>query len=303
MLIKPELYERILAKKKKLASLRPLPKIALQRLKEQFEVEATYNSNAIEGNSLTLRETQLVLERGLTISGKNIREHLEAKNHKDAMHYLEIAVKKPLGEDAIKQIHKIILGEIWENEAGKYRKTNVHITGSTHKPPHWEKVYSLMKDYINYITKNPDKLTSVELAGMLHYKFVAIHPFADGNGRTARLLMNLFLMKSGFPPAMVLNSERKWYYNVLKSADAGEVNHFVDFNAKTIERRLDVYLQTFAGIKYISLEKAAKGTLFSQDYLSLLARKGKLDAVKFGRNWMTTKKAVEDYIKKHARSS
>jgi len=301
MLIKEELYKRILEKKKRLDSLRPLPKIALQRLKERFEVEATYNSNAIEGNSLTLRETQLVLERGLTISGKSLREHFEVTNHREAMRAIETIAAKMISEDSIKQIHKLILKGIWDEEAGKYRKENVRITGAIRTPPQWEKVNTLMRKFVEHINKNSDSLNKVELAGMLHYNFVAIHPFADGNGRTARLLMNLFLMKNGFPPTMILNAERKWYYNVLRSADSGDIKYVLDFIAKAVERGLDMYLEVFASIEYISLADAAKGSPFSQEYLSLLARSGKLDAVKFGRNWLTTKAAVKNYIRKHGR--
>ncbi len=155
-----------------------------------------------------------------------------------------------------------------------------------------------MKSFIEYVTKNPDDLSVIEMAAVLHYKLVEIHPFVDGNGRTARLVMNLFLMKHGFPITIVLKNDRKKYYQTLKEADKGDTKPFIDFIGYCINRSLDIYLSAFKrGMEYISIEEAAKATTYTQEYLSLLARKGKLDAIKLGRNWVVTKKAVQDYIR------
>ena len=156
-----------------------------------------------------------------------------------------------------------------------------------------------MKEFAEYAGTNPENLNHVEFAAMIHYKLVEIHPFIDGNGRVSRLLMNLLLMKHGYPITIVLKVDRKKYYDALKEADKGNIKPFFNFIGYSVNRSLDIYLSTFKkGLEYVSLAQAARGTPYSQEYLSLLARKGRLDAVKLGRNWVTTKKAVEGYMKK-----
>lgn len=295
-----KLYAKILKKKKELDKLRPLPRAALQELKKQFEIELTYNSNAIEGNSLTLRETQLVLEHGITVKGKSLREHFEAINHKEAIVFIEQSFKEEISENLIKKLHKLILEKIYDEAKGQYRKENVRILGAIKSPPQAVKVPKLMKEFIEYIKKNPEKLNPLEFAAMLHYKLVEIHPFIDGNGRVSRLLMNLLLMKHRYPITIILKVDRKKYYTTLKEADQGNIKPFLDFIGSAVNRSLDIYLSSFKkGLEYISLAQAAKRTPYSQEYLSLLSRKGKLDAIKLGRNWVTTKKAVQEYTKKH----
>jgi len=312
MLIDPTLYKRIKEKKKRLNSLRPLPQTALSKLKEQFAIEMTYHSNAIEGNTLTLRETQLVIQEGLTIAGKSLREYLEAINHKEAIDFLEDLVKekKPITEALIRQIHFLILTKINDREAGKYRSVQVRITGTNYLPPQSFEVPSLMRDFIKWLRKNERKIDPIELAAFSHFKLVHIHPFIDGNGRSARLLMNLILVKKGYPPAIILKADRKKYYRVLDRAHRGNFAPFVNFIARSIERSLNLYLDAFEirktkkeaiRKKYISLAEAARGTPYSQEYLSLLARQGKIDAFKLKRNWLTTKEAIERYIKSRER--
>jgi Fic family protein len=292
-----KLLQKIDSKKKDLDKHRPLPREVLEELRKQFEIELTYNSNAIEGNSLTLNETKLVLEHGITIKGKSLREHFEAINHKEAIVFVEDVLKGPITEDLAKKLNGTVLEKI-DDRGGRYRDINVRILGAVKSPPQAEKVPGLMKEFIDYAQTNPEKLNPVEFAAMLHYKFVVIHPFVDGNGRVARLLMNLVLMKHGYPITIVLKVDRKKYYDCLKKADLGDVRPFVNFIGYCVNRSLGIYLSAFRkGMEYISLAEAAKGTPYSQDYISLLARKGKVDAVKLGRNWMTTKKAVQDYIK------
>lgn len=296
-MIDKKLYQKIESKKEELDKRRPLPKAVLDELRKQFEIELTYNSNAIEGNSLTLNETKLVLEHGITIKGKSLREHFEAINHKEAIVFVEDVLKGPLTEDLIKKLNDIVLSKI-DGRKGRYRDINVRILGAIKSPPQAEKVPRLMKELVGYAQANPEKLNPVEFAAMLHYKFVVIHPFVDGNGRVARLLMNLLLMKRGYPITIVLKVDRKKYYDCLKKADLGDVKPFINFIGYCVNRSLDIYLSAFRkGMEYISLAEAAKATPYSQDYLSLLARKGKIDAVKLGRNWMTTKKAISDYMK------
>lgn len=300
MIIDKELYERIIKKKKELDALRPLPKSVLEKLRKQFAIELAYNSNAIEGNTLTLRETKLVIEEGITIKGKSLREHFEAINHQHAFEFLEgiIKPKTQITEQILKNIHKIILTEIDTEYAGKYRDINVRILGAIKSPPRFEKIPKKMKEYISYINSNPEKLNIIELAAIIHYRLVEIHPFTDGNGRVSRLLMNLFLMGRGYPVTMILKVDRKKYYDRLKKADTGDIKPFIEFIGRSVERSLNLYLDTFKkGQKYISLAKASKGSPYSQEYLSLLARKGRIEAIKLGRNWFIKKEAIKNYIK------
>jgi Fic family protein len=298
MLMEKTLHGRIERKKRELDALRPLPKSALERLRHQFAIELAYNSNAIEGNTLTLRETQMVIEEGITIKGKPLREHFEAINHQKAFELLENLVKKKakLSEDVIRELHGLVLAGIDDENAGIYRGTNVRILGAVKSPPRFEKVSRLMKEFVGYVRENPDKLNAVEMAAVIHYRLVEIHPFTDGNGRTARLVMNLWLMRRGYPVTMVLKVDRKKYYDRLKKADKGEVKPFADFIGRNVERSLDLYLDAFkSGEDYVTLAEAAKGTPYSQEYLSLLARKGRIEAIKIGRNWHVKRGVVRNY--------
>jgi len=299
--LREEIYQRILEKKKQLDSIRPLPKTAVQKLRHEFELEWTYNSNAIEGNSLTLQETRLVIEEGITIGNKSMREHFEAINHKKAIDYVEEFVKKEkkIKEQDVLQLHNLIMKNIDVRERGQYRTGNVYIAKANFTPVDAMQVRGLMLDFYDYISKNPEKLNPVELAAVAHFKFVNIHPFVDGNGRTARLIMNLLIMQHGFPNVVILNTDRKVYYARLRLADKGNVSPFVEFVAKSVERSLGIYLRALKkGVpENISLQEATKYCNYSQEYLSLLARKGKLDAIKIGRNWVVTKQAILDYIK------
>lgn len=293
-------FERLIRKKAELDSLRPLPKSVLANLRTQFAIELAYNSNAIEGNTLTLKETRMVIEEGITIKGKPLREHFEAINHQKAFDFLEglVKPKTEIREDEIKGIHRIILTGIDDDYAGRYRDVNVRILGAIKSPPRFEKVPGRMGEYAERVMKNPDGLDVIEMATFIHYGLAEIHPFIDGKGRTARLLMNLFLMKNGFPVNMVLKVDRKKYYDRLKSADEGEMKPFMGFIGRAVERSLDLYLDTFKkGPGYVSLAEAAKGTPYSQEYLSLLARRGRIEAAKMGRNWFIKKDAIKRYTK------
>lgn len=303
MIIDKVLYERITRKKKRLDSLKPLSEAVLAKLRENFSIELAYNSNAIEGNTLTLRETRLVIEEGLAIKGKPLREHFEAINHQKAFEYMESILKgKDISEETIKRIHKMILNEINNEHAGRYRDANVKITGAAKVPPRFERVPGRMSEFVVYVNSNPEKLNDIELASMIHYRFVEIHPFIDGNGRCARLLMNLFLMRRGYPVTMILKVDRKKYYDRLRKADRGDIKPLVDFTGRNVERSLDLYLDSFErGGGFLSLAEAAKGTCYSQEYLSLLARKGRIEAHKIGRNWFIKRQALEKYIKSRKR--
>ena len=266
-------------------------------------MELTYNSNAIEGNSLSLSETKLVLEEGITIGGKSLKEHLEATNHSKAIDFVESLVKKPkIEEQDVLNLHAIILDRIDQENAGFYRRGAVRISGTDYSLPNAAKVPKLMQEVYSLLNTNGGE--PIEAAAMIHQRFVDIHPFIDGNGRTARLLLNLYLMRNGYPPVILLRVERKKYIRTIME---GQLNNdyapFVNFIAKAVERSLDIYLDAL-GInqkEYLTLAEAAKisRNSYSEEYLSLLARNGKIGAIKFGRNWKITKEALEEYEKEH----
>lgn len=230
--------------KTELDSKRPIPKETLKSLKESINLEWTYNSNGIEGNTLTLRETQVVLE-GITIGGKSIKEHLEAINHERAIIYLEDLVKdnKPITEWNIKSIHQLILKGIDDENAGRYRRENVTIKGAVHIPPDYTKIPELMEKLIlNYETWN--KYHPIIQAALLHGELVKIHPFVDGNGRISRLIMNLDLMNHGYNPVIVKKENRLEYYEALdKAHTTGNYTDFVKLINKLEIEMLNKYLE------------------------------------------------------------
>jgi Fic family protein len=299
-LIEERIHERIIAKKLQLDNCRPLSEDIIRRLHRNMEIEYTYNSNAIEGNTLTLRETQLVIREGMTISGKSLNEHLEAKNHPKAIEYIENLTEcDHLTEDDILKVHEMIFSGILEN-AGNYRNAQVYIEGSDYIPPPAFEVTVLMKELLEWLEKNPQELRPIEITGVFHYKLVSIHPFDDGNGRIARLLMNLLLIRHGYPLTVIRNIDRRRYYDTLRKADRGELKPFVNFVARCVEQSLDLYLNAVEPSdqenKFLSLADASKLTPYSQEYLSLLARRGIIAATKIGKNWHVTPRALNDYL-------
>jgi Fic family protein len=304
-MIAPRLFERIERKKSELDELRPLPAAAVRRLDEQLAIEWTYNSNAIEGSTLTLKETQLILETGLTIGGKSLREHLEAINHKEAIDYVESLARGegPITPADVRRVHALVLDKIDDDNAGRYRKVPVYITGAAHRPPEPSAVDRLMNEWGKWVAGGARKLHSVERAAIAHHRLVSIHPFIDGNGRTARLVMNLLLMRDGYPPTIIERANRRQYYSVLAQADQGDAEPLVNLVARAVERGLTIYLEAVVPREkppepedeWILLSEAAEGTPYSQESLSLLARLGRLEAVKRGRVWYSTRRAVEEY--------
>ena len=187
--------------KEQLSALRPLPEEALKKIQDALDIEYTYESNRIEGNTLTLQETALVVNEGVTISGKSMREHLEAINHAEAISYIKDIAKQDIeiSERTIKEIHALILHGIDRENAGRYRTVPVMISGSTHMPPQPYLIEKQMEDFIlRFKQMEAEKVHPVLIAAYLHDELVRIHPFIDGNGRTSRLLMNLYLLRHGY---------------------------------------------------------------------------------------------------------
>ncbi len=237
-------FEAIDKKKELLDQHRPLSKHTLKSLRENMLLEWTYNSNAIEGNTLTLSETKVVLE-GITIGGKTMREHLEVINHKEAILFLEETApkKEPLSEWYIRNLHRLILKSIDDENAGVYRSENVIISGAKHRPPEHFLIKERMERMMAEYNGQWQKLHSIERAALLHGEFVKIHPFIDGNGRTARLLLNFELLKSGYPPAIIKTEIRPRYYEVLDLAHTlGDYSNFIELVAECVETSLDLWL-------------------------------------------------------------
>lgn len=239
---KESLIPIILEKVEILKSKRPLTEGELERLNEEFLTEYTYNSNAIEGNTLTLRETDLVL-RGLTIDKKSLKEHLEVIGHRDAFDYVRqlVSEKCEISEKIIKEIHYLVLADKREDR-GVYRKVPVRIMGAAHETakPHliMEQMHKLIEEYKN---SNEDIVTKL---ARFHIEFEAIHPFIDGNGRTGRLLVNLELMKAGYPPIDIKFTDRLKYYNAFDEYhEKNNLSAMSDMFAMYLNESLDLYLE------------------------------------------------------------
>jgi Fic family protein len=300
-------FDRLYDKMAVLKQSRPLPTVALQKIKETLSVEWTYNSNSIEGNTLTLQETQMVLQEGITVKGKSLREHFEAKNHEKAINFLFSIVEEDYELRAIDilSLHSLVLNLIEEDFAGRIRNGGVRIVGANFIPPNANKVSDLLDELIDFVKTNPLQMNDIELATVFHHKFVWIHPFFDGNGRAVRLAMNLLLMRKGFPPAIILSTDRKKYYDALNQANNGNYQKLMLLMCQAQERTLNIYLSSLPDNDYdfqeISSIVNEPNSPYGQEYISLLARQGKIDAHKEGRNWFTTKKAIEDYIENRQR--
>ena len=236
------LLDMIDRKMKELETRRPLTEGEVERLREQFVVEYTYNSNAIEGNTLTLRETDLVL-RGLTIDQKPLKDHMEAVGHKEAFEFISELVndKVPMSEGIIKQIHYLVLADK-KDDRGVYRRVPVRIMGAQHEPVQPYLIQPKMEQLLIEFVESTEHI--VTKLARFHIEFEGIHPFIDGNGRTGRLLVNLELMKAGFPPIDIKFTDRIAYYNAF---DEYNIKHNLSamekLFARYVNERLDMYLK------------------------------------------------------------
>ena len=245
-----ELLKEVDALKEQLSTLRPLPEEALRKIQDALDIEYTYESNRIEGNTLTLQETALVVNEGVTISGKSMREHLEAINHTEAISYIKDIAKQDIeiSERTIKEIHALILHGIDRENAGRYRTVPVMISGSTHMPPQPYLIEKQMEDFmIRFKQMEEEKVHPVLVAAYLHDELVRIHPFIDGNGRTSRLLMNLYLLRHGYVIITLKgsNDAKVSYYMVLEKSHTEHLPE--DFQKLVIEAEI-VALQKYLSI-------------------------------------------------------
>ena len=236
------LLELIDKKLKILNNMRPLTEGEVERLTEDFMVEYTYNSNAIEGNTLTLRETDMVL-KGLTVGQKPLKDHIEAVSHKEAFYFILDLVKekRDLSESIIKQIHFLVLGDK-KDDRGVYRKVPVRIMGASHEPVQPYLIEPMMESLLIDYKSSQDNL--INKLAKFHIEFEAIHPFIDGNGRTGRLLVNLELMKNGYPPIDIKFTDRIKYYDAFEEYHKkNNIKAMENLFASYVNERLDEYIK------------------------------------------------------------
>jgi Fic family protein len=297
--------ERLDKKKSIIDRLRPLPNIVIQSITEALTLEWTHHSTGIEGNSLTLQETKVVLEEGMTIKGKSLREHFEVVNHHEAIDFIIKLAKigYKINERDILDTHTLVLEKIQKEWAGRYRTSGVRIGGANFVPPNALKVSDLMQELMDWVNASED-LHPLVRATVFHHRFVYIHPFFDGNGRTVRLLFNLLLMKDGYPPAVILKNDRKKYYDALNKANKGDYSKLFLLVLQAAERSLNIYVNALTNnddYKPIVQIVNESQSPYGQEYISLLARRGKIDAYKENGVWYTTEEAITDYITKRKR--
>ena len=241
---KPTVFEEIKRKKELLSTMRPLTKGEVERLREEFMIEFTYNSNAIEGNTLTLKETAMALE-GMTIDQKPLKDHMEAIGHRDAFLFVQDIAEKniPISESVIKQIHSLVLIDRPEDK-GTFRRIPVRIMGAYTEPVQPYRIEPKLQELLIENEKQKNTMNDIERIALFHLKFEGIHPFIDGNGRTGRLLMNLDLIRCGYPPINVKFADRKRYYDAFDAYYLEESpKKMVNLIAEYVNERLDDYLK------------------------------------------------------------
>ncbi|MBL6988903.1 MAG: Fic family protein [Bacteriovoracaceae bacterium] len=267
-------YVKIDKKLSKLNRLRPFNPMLERLIQDQLMLQWTYNSNAIEGNTLTYKETSFYLLRGLTAKGKSIEEHLEISNHKDAITFLEEIIKEKvfkISEKLIKEVHQILFRGIDQIKVGypgreqlisiaggSYKDQDNHVLkaeGTIHYYTLAVAVSAEMGQMIKWANSNFKKIHPIEFAAKIHHEIVKIHPFTDGNGRVARLIMNLILMYNHYPPAIIRNEEKSIYYDALEKADSGDLRPFVRIVQNEVEKTIDLILSTADGKKSDTLNK------------------------------------------------
>lgn len=232
--------------KARLSDMRPLPADALKKIEDALAIEYTYESNRIEGNTLTLQETELVVNEGVTISGKSMREHLEAINHAEAIDYIKDFAKSDIeiSERTIKEIHALVLHGINRENAGRYRTVPVLISGSRHTPPQPYLIEKQMEDFILHFQKlKTQGVHPILIAAYLHDELVRIHPFIDGNGRTSRLLMNLYLLQNGYT---IVN---------LKGDNEDKISYYKSLEASHVDNNPEAFQQLVTEAEKASLER------------------------------------------------
>lgn len=295
----PRLARRLAEKKAALDRYRPLAPQIVRRLHDDLRVLLTYHSNAIEGNTLSLRETQLIIEHGVTVGGHSLREYLEATNHAEAFGYLLTLAdaRTPITAETILELHRLTMENILD-DAGHFRRTAVSIRGARLTPPPAAQVPGLIAEWAAWVAGKGEQYEPIVRAAIAHHGFEAVHPFEDGNGRAGRLLLNLMLMRAHYPPALLLRDWRIGYIQALSSADTGNYRALANLIGRAVEGGLDLYLAACAtepDSEYVSLAELARISGYAAPHLGWLVRQGRLEAVKRGGRWYSTVAAVERY--------
>jgi len=218
-----DILKKIDSIKAALDGYRPFPDHAVKQLRDYYRIGLTYSSNAIEGNTLTESETKVIIEEGLTIGGKSLREHFEAIGHAKAYDHIYSILDKPISEEHVLTLHRLFFQQIDSENAGKYRQKNVIITGTDYLPPDYRRVPELMKKHTENLNRKMKSEHSLEQVSDLHAEFEAIHPFTDGNGRIGRLLLSILTMKSGYCPVIIPPIRRAEYIAKLQKTNKGDL--------------------------------------------------------------------------------
>ena len=292
------LARRLAQKKKKLDDYRPLPPFTVQRLHKDLRLMLTYHSNAIEGNTLSLAETQMVLEYGITADGHPLREFLEATNHAEAFDALSKLAETQITGNTVCALHQLVMDKI-DPQAGELRTVQVYIRGADFTPPPGRDVPQYLQQWVHWLTnENALQYETVTRAAIAHHDFEAIHPFTDGNGRVGRLLLNLMLLQDGYPPALILREWRSRYIQALHAAHFSDYTPLIDLVGLAVEHAFDLYLEACveSTAHLLPLQNLAREFSMSVDYLGQLARKGKIEATKRGQYWYATREAVQGYL-------
>ena len=300
--LEPRLQERLAAKKNELDSFRPLTPSLVKQLHEELRVALTYHSNAIESNTLSLHETKMVVEYGLTIGGHNLREHLEATNHAEAFDQLQVLVgqpQQPLTLEIVTDLHRLVMDKI-DPQAGKFRSNYVHITGALGEPPP-RAVARRVEEWLDWLNSHNNESKDyhpVVYSAIAHQGFEAVHPFSDGNGRTGRLILNFLLMRGGYPPALVLKDWRGAYITALRNGDEGNYAPLANLIGRSVESSFDTYLDAcrhFPEELHLPLSELARTSGYDVNYLGGLVRQGHLEATKRKGRWYSTVVALAKY--------
>jgi len=244
-----------------LQAMRPLPPEVTEELRHRYEVALTHHSTAIEGNTLTQSETQIVIEKGVTIGGKSVLEHLEVIWHKEALDFvIELASDQtPLGEREIREIHSLVMKGQANGDSGRYRNLDVKAAGTDYVYPSHLKVPELMEGFVEWLGSSPD-LHPVDLASEAHLRFVTIHPFRDGNGRVGRLLLNLLLLRHGYPIAVVHVAQRAEYIGAMEAIQSGGTRDALDALVRgAVARSLRETLETALSSERVVVSDVERG--------------------------------------------
>ena len=293
------LFQRVAGKKKRVEGLGMLSWEKRQRLHNDLRIEFTYHSTAMEGNTLTLVEMRTLLEDGMAVGNHPLREYLEVVNHAEAFDFLDQCVNTDIALSTVLKLHTLVMDKIIY-DAGQLRAVQVYMGDSSHIPPPPHDVSLYMMQWLRWLGSDEAfRYEAIVRVALAHHQFEAMHPFADGNGRVGRLIMNLMLMRYSYPPALLLRPWRTRYIEALQAGHRGDYSDLVNLVGLAVEQSLDRYLEAHEAEMAQLQPLKALAQLFEIDnnYLGQLARLGKIDATRKGAFWYSSQQAVETYLR------